>query len=224
MGLGPRAAEPGHSDVELGRELERARRKGGKGGAALEGEVRRGRADRLRRRLSFMVYFVNDGSGGIARATVRLLPLLSRRRGTPSRTDRLEPFPLRGGIFRLDRMLASRERDFFRSCLIRYEPCRRSPLSFGDYRLSNASLTVLADMGISDPTPIQAAVLPLLLDGRDVIGQARTGSGKTLAFALPLIEVVDPKLKKVQALVLTPTRELASRWPALSRSWAPRAV
>ena len=43
-------------------------------------------------------------------------------------------------------------------------------------------------MGISDPTPIQSAVLPLLLDGRDVIGQARTGSGKTLAFALPLIE------------------------------------
>ena len=82
-------------------------------------------------------------------------------------------------------------------------------LSFGDYRLSNASLTVLAEMGISEPTPIQAAVLPLLLDGRDVIGQARTGSGKTLAFALPLIEVVDPKLKKVQALVLTPTRELA---------------
>jgi ATP-dependent RNA helicase DeaD len=84
-----------------------------------------------------------------------------------------------------------------------------APLSFGDYRLSNTSLTVLTEMGISDPTPIQAAVLPLLLDGRDVIGQARTGSGKTLAFALPLIEVVDPKLKKVQALVLTPTRELA---------------
>jgi ATP-dependent RNA helicase DeaD len=84
-----------------------------------------------------------------------------------------------------------------------------APLSFGDYRLSNASLTVLAKMGISDPTPIQAAVLPLLLDGRDVIGQARTGSGKTLAFALPLIEVVDPRLRAVQALVLTPTRELA---------------
>ena len=84
-----------------------------------------------------------------------------------------------------------------------------APLSFGDYRLSDASLTVLANMGISDPTPIQAAVLPLLLDGRDVIGQARTGSGKTLAFALPLIEVVDPQLSAVQALVLTPTRELA---------------
>ena len=84
-----------------------------------------------------------------------------------------------------------------------------TPLSFGDFRLSNASLTALAGMGITTPTPIQAEVLPLLLDGRDVIGQARTGSGKTLAFALPLIEVVDPRLKSVQALVLTPTRELA---------------
>jgi len=84
-----------------------------------------------------------------------------------------------------------------------------TPLSFGDYRLSNSSLKVLAGMGITSPTPIQAEVLPFLLDGRDVIGQARTGSGKTLAFALPLIEVIDPKLKSVQALILTPTRELA---------------
>jgi ATP-dependent RNA helicase DeaD len=84
-----------------------------------------------------------------------------------------------------------------------------TPRSFGEFRLSDASLTVLAGMGITSPTPIQAEVLPLLLDGRDVIGQARTGSGKTLAFALPLIEVVDPRLKSIQALVLTPTRELA---------------
>jgi ATP-dependent RNA helicase DeaD len=81
--------------------------------------------------------------------------------------------------------------------------------TFGDYRLSNATLKALTDMGITSPTPIQAEVLPFLLDGRDVIGQARTGSGKTLAFGLPLIEAVDPRLKAVQALVLTPTRELA---------------
>lgn len=88
-------------------------------------------------------------------------------------------------------------------------PADETPSSFGEFRLGNASLTALAGMGISVPTPIQAEVLPLLLDGRDVIGQARTGSGKTLAFALPLIEVVDPRVKSVQALVLTPTRELA---------------
>jgi ATP-dependent RNA helicase DeaD len=90
-----------------------------------------------------------------------------------------------------------------------FAPADETVASFGDPRLSAASLAVLAGMGITVPTPIQAEVLPLLLDGRDVIGQARTGSGKTLAFALPLIEVVDPRLRSVQALVLTPTRELA---------------
>ena len=64
-------------------------------------------------------------------------------------------------------------------------------------------------MNISTPTPIQAAALPALLAGRDVIGQARTGSGKTLAFALPAMERLDPRRRAVQVLVLTPTRELA---------------
>ncbi|MEE8370441.1 MAG: DEAD/DEAH box helicase [Dehalococcoidia bacterium] len=64
-------------------------------------------------------------------------------------------------------------------------------------------------MGISTPTSIQERSIPLLLDGRDLIGQAQTGSGKTLAFALPLIERCDPQIRRVQALVLTPTRELA---------------
>jgi ATP-dependent RNA helicase DeaD len=104
-------------------------------------------------------------------------------------------------------------------------PAVETPLSFGDFRLSDASLRVLASMGISVPTPIQAEVLPLLLDGRDVIGQARTGSGKTLAFALPLIEVVDPRLKAVQALVLTPTRELAVQVAGvIDELGAPRGV
>lgn len=67
----------------------------------------------------------------------------------------------------------------------------------------------VAAMGIADPTPIQARAIPPLLEGRDVIGQARTGSGKTLAFGLPLVERVDPALRAVQALVLVPTRELA---------------
>ncbi|MDP9364539.1 MAG: DEAD/DEAH box helicase, partial [Chloroflexota bacterium] len=81
--------------------------------------------------------------------------------------------------------------------------------SFADLRLSPFTLQALARMGIETPTPIQAAALPPLLDGRDVIGQARTGSGKTLAFGIPLVEAVDPKLRGVQALILTPTRELA---------------
>ncbi|MBI2871891.1 MAG: DEAD/DEAH box helicase [Chloroflexi bacterium] len=64
-------------------------------------------------------------------------------------------------------------------------------------------------MGITTPTPIQTQAIPILLEGRDVIGQARTGSGKTLAFALPIVERCDPKIRGVQATVLVPTRELA---------------
>ncbi len=64
-------------------------------------------------------------------------------------------------------------------------------------------------MKIDTPTAIQERSIPLLLAGRDVIGQAQTGSGKTLAFGLPLMERCDEKQRQVQALVLTPTRELA---------------
>jgi ATP-dependent RNA helicase DeaD len=81
--------------------------------------------------------------------------------------------------------------------------------SFAELRLSPTTLQALDRMEIVTPTPIQAAALPALLDGRDVIGQARTGSGKTLAFGIPAVEFVDPRAKGVQVLVLTPTRELA---------------
>jgi ATP-dependent RNA helicase DeaD len=64
-------------------------------------------------------------------------------------------------------------------------------------------------MNIDTPTPIQERAIPLMLDGRDLIAQAQTGSGKTLAFGLPLIEHCNPRHKDTQALVLTPTRELA---------------
>ncbi|HUR79858.1 MAG TPA: DEAD/DEAH box helicase [Thermoanaerobaculia bacterium] len=67
----------------------------------------------------------------------------------------------------------------------------------------------LTALGYEAPTPIQERTIPLLLSGRDLIGQAQTGTGKTAAFALPILEKIDPKLKKTQALVLTPTRELA---------------
>ncbi len=81
--------------------------------------------------------------------------------------------------------------------------------SFHDFNICDSSRRALDVMGISTPTSIQERSIPLLLDGRDLIGQAQTGSGKTLAFALPLIERCDPQIRRVQALVLTPTRELA---------------
>jgi len=64
-------------------------------------------------------------------------------------------------------------------------------------------------MNIETPTAIQASSIPILLEGRDIIAQAQTGSGKTLAFGLPIIERIDPQRRHVQALILTPTRELA---------------
>ncbi|MFN0073965.1 MAG: DEAD/DEAH box helicase [Chloroflexota bacterium] len=81
--------------------------------------------------------------------------------------------------------------------------------SFAEFSFRPASQKALVALGIDSPTPIQAAALQPLLDGRDVIGQARTGSGKTLAFALPLIETIDWAAPGVQALILVPTRELA---------------
>ncbi|MGN6091328.1 MAG: DEAD/DEAH box helicase, partial [Luteibacter jiangsuensis] len=67
----------------------------------------------------------------------------------------------------------------------------------------------LTEVGYETPSPIQAATIPALLEGRDVIGQAQTGTGKTAAFALPVLSRIDLKPGKPQALVLAPTRELA---------------
>ena len=80
--------------------------------------------------------------------------------------------------------------------------------SFADLGLSPPLLAALSRLGYDQPTPIQEQAVPELLNGRDVIGQAQTGTGKTAAFGLPMLEYVDPSDREVQALVLTPTREL----------------
>ena len=81
--------------------------------------------------------------------------------------------------------------------------------TFSDYTLRQSSLKALERMDIDTPTPIQAQSIPVLLEKRDIIAQAQTGSGKTLAFALPIMEHCDPSRNEIQAVVLTPTRELA---------------
>lgn len=81
--------------------------------------------------------------------------------------------------------------------------------SFEQFALRRSSLQALERMGIDTPTSIQESSILVLIDGRDLIAQAQTGSGKTLAFALPMLEACDPGVDYVQALVLTPTRELA---------------
>ncbi|HKH11635.1 MAG TPA: DEAD/DEAH box helicase [Rubrobacter sp.] len=84
-------------------------------------------------------------------------------------------------------------------------------ISFAEMPISENVQRAVADQGWEVPTPIQALAMPGLLRGEDVVGLAQTGSGKTAAFAIPLIESLDRRPRGVQALVLVPTRELASQ-------------
>jgi ATP-dependent RNA helicase DeaD len=94
--------------------------------------------------------------------------------------------------------------------------------AFADLGLSDSTLDALRDVGYEHPSPIQEQAIPPMLEGRDVIGQAQTGSGKTAAFGLPIIEYVDPTEPEVQALVLTPTRELCIQVTQAIRAYAQR--
>ena len=80
---------------------------------------------------------------------------------------------------------------------------------FEELQLDDRIIRAITEMGFEEASPIQAQAIPVVLEGRDMIGQAQTGTGKTAAFGLPLLQKVDPKVKKLQAVVLLPTRELA---------------
>lgn len=82
-------------------------------------------------------------------------------------------------------------------------------IRFEELNLDAKILRAVTDMGFEAASPIQAKAIPLELEGKDIIGQAQTGTGKTAAFGIPLLEKIDPKNKKLQAVVLCPTRELA---------------
>ena len=82
-------------------------------------------------------------------------------------------------------------------------------IKFSDLDLDPRVLKAITEVGYETPSPIQAATIPSLLQGRDVVGLAQTGTGKTAAFALPVLSNIDPNQKTPQALVLAPTRELA---------------
>ncbi|EFM12683.1 DEAD/DEAH box helicase domain protein [Paenibacillus curdlanolyticus YK9] len=81
--------------------------------------------------------------------------------------------------------------------------------TFSTLGVSQELTSVLSSYGITEPTPVQHKAIPLVLNGADVIVQAQTGTGKTLAFALPILERIDTTKNHTQALILTPTRELA---------------
>ena len=82
-------------------------------------------------------------------------------------------------------------------------------IQFSDLALNSAILSALDEMGFVQPTPIQAASIPVLLEGRDALGKAQTGTGKTAAFSLPLLSKLELSQRKPQAIVMAPTRELA---------------
>ncbi|HEY3276770.1 MAG TPA: DEAD/DEAH box helicase [Syntrophorhabdaceae bacterium] len=83
------------------------------------------------------------------------------------------------------------------------------PLKFEELNLSKEMMKAIENMGFEEATPIQSEAIPLILQGKDVIGQAQTGTGKTVAFGIPILEMIQPKNRKPQAIILCPTRELA---------------
>src|SRR4030066_1946877 len=85
-------------------------------------------------------------------------------------------------------------------------------MKFSELNLKPEIQTALADMGYQDLTPIQEKTFSLILNGRDLLARAETGSGKTAACGIPLIQMIDPSLNAIQALILVPTRELALQY------------
>jgi ATP-dependent RNA helicase DeaD len=92
--------------------------------------------------------------------------------------------------------------------------------AFAELGLAPSILQVLEELGYAEPTPIQERAIPELLAGHDVIGQAQTGTGKTAAFGLPLLQYLDSSSDEVQAIVLTPTRELCIQVTQALRAYA----
>jgi len=84
-----------------------------------------------------------------------------------------------------------------------------TPKLFAELNLSPELLKAIDNLGFEQASPIQAEAIPVLMSGRDVVGQSQTGSGKTAAFAIPAVEKTDPQRREVQVLILCPTRELA---------------
>jgi ATP-dependent RNA helicase DeaD len=99
----------------------------------------------------------------------------------------------------------------------------RPTQGFAGLGLGPELVEVLGGLGYEEPTPIQAAAVPALLAGRDVVGLAQTGTGKTAAFSLPILQSIDPDRPSTQALVLAPTRELALQVCEAMTSYTPRS-
>ncbi len=100
------------------------------------------------------------------------------------------------------------------------QTAENNEISFAEFNLKSEILKAVNELGYEAPSPIQQKTIPLLLEGKDIIGQAQTGTGKTAAFALPVLHSINVKSSDVQALVLTPTRELAIQVAEAIHSYA----
>lgn len=98
------------------------------------------------------------------------------------------------------------------------EEREENKLKYVDSGIHPDILKAILDMGFEVMTPIQEQAIPVLLEGKDIIGQAQTGTGKTAAFAIPMIQRIDPGLRKPQGIILCPTRELAMQAAGKSAS------
>ncbi|MBE6023767.1 MAG: DEAD/DEAH box helicase [Cellulosilyticum sp.] len=94
-------------------------------------------------------------------------------------------------------------------------------MNFKSLGIKPDMVQTLKKMGIVEPTPIQVQSIPLILNNKDLIARAQTGTGKTLAFLLPILEKINPNQNQVQALILTPTRELALQITEIAKALAP---
>ncbi|MCD9186455.1 MAG: DEAD/DEAH box helicase [Pyrinomonadaceae bacterium] len=92
--------------------------------------------------------------------------------------------------------------------------------TFAQFGLSGELIKAINDLGYETPSPIQQKTIPLLLENHDIVGQAQTGTGKTAAFALPVLQNIEVKSTEIQALILTPTRELAIQVAEAFHSYA----
>src|SRR3954463_6353366 len=93
-------------------------------------------------------------------------------------------------------------------------------MSFQEFGLADEVVHGVQSMGYSDPTPIQLRAIPLILEGKDVIGSAQTGTGKTAAFALPILTKMGHHDPRTRFLILEPTRELAAQVETAIRDFA----
>ncbi len=84
-------------------------------------------------------------------------------------------------------------------------------IQFEEFGLDERILKAVKDAGFKEPSPVQEMAIPLILEGNDIVAQAQTGTGKTAAFGLPSLSMIDPSEQRVQILVITPTRELATQ-------------